>query len=172
MQDSAEDRAMVSERNKDAFGAWLRAKGCSVWCYHCGLHMHARSSLKYYRHAPRKAYADGLDGTAMWCSSNSKGDDSFDSSDGPDDGILWYGNDRRFVPSKNFEAFREGLEDVAYVDRLKKEIARVGGDAAAKYGTLVDEFEAQCKTPDQAAILKWRLAVGRAIDELMKETAK
>lgn len=29
MQDSAEDRAMVSERNKDAFGAWLRAKGCS-----------------------------------------------------------------------------------------------------------------------------------------------
>ena len=134
--------------------------------------MHARSLLKYYRHAPRKAYADGLDGTAMWCSNNSKGDDSFDPSDGPDDGILWYGNDRRFVPSKNFEAFREGLEDVAYVDRLKKEIARVGGDAAAKYGTLVDEFEAQCKTPDQAAILKWRLAVGRAIDELMKETAK
>ena len=64
----------------------LRAKGCSVWDYHCGLHMHARSSLRYYRNSPRKAYADGLDGTAMWCSSNSKGDDSFDPSDGSDDG--------------------------------------------------------------------------------------
>ena len=165
------DLAHDPKRGADATRR-LRAKGCSVWCYHCGLHMHARSSLKYYRHAPRKAYADGLDGAAMWCSSNSKGDDSFDPSDGPDDGILWYGNDRRFVSSKNFEAFREGLEDVAYVDRLKKEVARVGGDAAGKHGPLLDEFAAQCKAPDQAAIEKWRLAAGRAIDELLKGTGK
>ena len=143
----------------------LRAKGCSVWDYHCGLHMHARSSLKYYRNSPRKSYAMGMDGSAMWCSSNSKGDDSFDPSDGPDDGILWYGSNRRFISSKNFEAFREGLEDVAYVDRLKKLLKR-DSETAAKYGSLVTDFETQTRKPDQAAIEAWRLAVGRAIDSI------
>ena len=143
----------------------LRAKGCSVWDYHCGLHMHTRSSLRYYRNSPRKAYARGLDGSAMWCSSNSKGDDSFDPSDGPDDGILWFGSNRRFISSKNFEAFREGLEDVAYVDRLKKLLKR-DSETAAKYGSLVTDFETQTRKPDQAAIEAWRLAVGRAIDSI------
>jgi hypothetical protein len=168
------DLAHDQKRGVDAIRR-LRAKGCSVWCYHCGLHMHTRSSLKYYRHAPRKAYADGLDGTAMWCSSNSKGDDSFDPSDGPDDGILWYGNDRRFVSSKNFEAFREGLEDVAYMDALEKAIARAESAAAdrrppaavlAEAKKLLAEREAIVKSDDQTKLDAWRLAVGRAIDSL------
>ena len=148
----------------------LRAKGCSVWDYHCGLHMHQRSSLKYYRNSPRKAYMHGLDGSAMWCTSNSKGDDSFDSSDGPDDGILWLGNDRRFSSSKNFEAFREGLEDVAYLDMLRKELKRHSrvGLGYPEYEKLDAEFSAQCKKPEQAEIEAWRLAVGRAVDRLVK----
>ena len=164
------DLAHDPKRGADAIRR-LRAKGCSVWDYHCGLHMHARSSLRYYRNSPRKSYALGLDGSAMWCSTNSKGDDSFDSSDGPDDGILWLGNDRRFVSSKNFEAFREGLEDVAYVDRLKKELAR-SPDAAAKHSSLVDDFERQTLKPDQAAIEAWRRAVGRAVDAIEKAKAR
>ena len=61
---------------------------------------------------------------------------------------------------------------MAYVDRLKKELARAGGEATAKHRPLIEEFAVHCKAPDQAAIEKWRLAVGRAIDELIKGTAK
>lgn len=152
----------------------LRAKGCSVWDYHCGLHMHQRSSLKYYRNSPRKAFMHNLDGSAMWCSTNSKGNDSFDSSDGPDDGILWLGNDRRFTTSKNFEAFREGLEDVAYLDRLRKELKRhaASGRTYPEYDKLDADFSVHCKNPDQAAIEAWRLAVGRAVDRLVKDVKK
>jgi hypothetical protein len=173
------DLAHDPKRGADATRR-LRAKGCSVWCYHCGLHMHARSSLKYYRHAPRKAYADGLDGSAMWCSSNSYGDDSFDPSDGSDDGILWYGNDRRFVSSKNFEAFREGLEDVAYMDALVKAVngrdvrssnGRAGSPlpaAIARAQSLLDARADVMKSHDQKALDAWRLAAGRAIDALSR----
>ena len=152
----------------------LRSKGCSVWDYHCGLHMHQRSSLKYYRNSPRKAYMHNLDGSAMWCTSNSKGYDSFDASDGPDDGILWMGNDRRFTTSKNFEAFREGLEDVAYLDRLRKELKRHSalGNAYPEYEKLDAKFTEQCKKPDQREIEDWRLAVGRAINALVKKSSE
>ena len=116
----------------------------------------------------------GLDGSAMWCTSNSKGHDSFDASDGPDDGILWLGNDRRFTTSKNFEAFREGLEDVAYLDRLRKELKRHSalGNAYPEYEKLDAKFTEQCKKPDQREIEAWRLATGRAINELVKNLQK
>ena len=111
-----------------------------------------------------------LDGSAMWCTSNSKGHDSFDASDGPDDGILWLGNDRRFSSSKNFEAFREGLEDVAYLDMMRKELKRhrQAGLAYPQFEKLDSDFSAHCKKPDQLEIEAWRLSVGRAIDKLVK----
>lgn len=145
----------------------LRAKGCSVWDYHCGLHMHPRSSLGYYRNSPRIAYDRGLDGTAMWTSGRRRGSDGFDISDGNDDGILWLGNDLRFTTSKNFEAYSQGLEDVAYVDRLKKELTCRAGGRFPEYEKLVSDFSEQTKNPDQVAILRWRQAVGRAIQQLL-----
>lgn len=145
----------------------LRAKGCSVWDYHCGLHMHGRDALAYYRNSPRKSYGLGLDGSAMWTSGRRRGNDAFDVSDGSDDGILWMGVDGRFISSKNFEAFREGLEDVAYVDRLKKEMAKRPALASSAYSKLVTDFSAQTKSPEQKAIDVWRLEIGRAIDKLV-----
>ena len=146
----------------------LRAKGCSVWDYHCGLHMHPRSSLDYYRNSPRLAYLRGLDGTAMWTSGRRRGADGFDASDGDDDGILWLGNGLRFTTSRNFEAYGQGLEDVAYVDLLKKELARREKGAFPQYERLVSDYAAQTKKPDQTQINAWRLAVGRAIHALRK----
>ncbi len=113
----------------------------------------------------------GLDGAAVWCSGGRKGNDGWDSSDGYDDGVCWVGNDRKFCTTKRFEAFREGLEDVAYLDRLKKEVARVkakGGDVGDAE-VLLNEPKSLMATQSQAAVDAWRLAVGRAIDALTRK---
>ena len=98
----------------------LRAKGSKVWTYKCSLYMQTRDVLDYYRFYLWKSYMRGLDGVAMWTSGSRQGDDGWDSRDGYDDGILWAGVGKQMIPTKRFEAFREGLEDVAYMDLLEK----------------------------------------------------
>ena len=138
----------------------LRAKGCKVWTYTCARYMQTQDILGYYRFYLWRAYMRGLDGAAMWTSGRRSGDDGWDSRDGYDDGILWCGNNKRMIPTKRFEAFREGLEDVAYMDLLKK----VGGkDAKA----LLDARDEVIKAHDQKALDAWRLAAGWAIDSLV-----
>ena len=96
----------------------LRAKGCQVWTYTCARYMQTKDVLGYYRFFLWHAYMRGLDGAAMWTSGRRVGDDGWDSRDGYDDGILWAGIGKQMIPTKRFEAFREGLEDVAYMDLL------------------------------------------------------
>jgi len=148
----------------------LKAKGCSVWTYECARYMQSKHILSYYRFYPMEAYTMGLDGAAVWCSGTRMGDDGFDSSDGYDDGALWFGNDRKYVTTKRFEAFREGLEDVAYLDRLKREVVRVRamGKKADQAAALLKEPEILMAAPSQEAVDAWRTAVGRAIDELCR----
>ena len=63
------------------------------------------------------------------------------------------------MPTKRFEAFREGLEDVAYLDRLRKL-----DDPRAKQ--LVEEASAIAALPAQATVQSWRLRAGRLLDSL------
>ena len=158
----------------------LRAKGCQVWTYTCARYMQTRGVLDYYRFFLWRAYMRGLDGAAMWTSGSRQGDDGWDSRDGYDDGILWCGNDKRMISTKRFEAFREGLEDVAYMDLLAKAIAAAedgsqpqGGKylmpscVIAEAKALLDARENIIKSHDQASVDAWRLAIGRTIDRLM-----
>ena len=149
----------------------LKAKGCSVWTYNCLRYMQSKPILSYYRFYPMEAYTMGLDGAAMWTAGGRGGDDGFDSTDGYDDGALWVGNDRQYVTTKRFEAFREGLEDVAYVDCLKKEVARVKakGGNVANAEALLKEPQVLMANPSQDAVDAWRLAVGEAIDALSRK---
>ena len=145
----------------------LRAKGCKVWTYKCARYMQTQSLLDYYRFYPWQAYMRGLDGAAIWTSGSRSGDDGWDSRDGYDDGVLWCGNGKRMIPTKRFEAFREGLEDVAYMDALAKAIAAKGkGPATAMAQSLLDARGDVMKARDQKALDAWRLEVGRAIDAL------
>ena len=109
----------------------------------------------------------GLDGVAMWISGTRQGPDGFDMSDGYDDGICWYAG-KEMVPTKRFEAFREGLEDVAYMDRLEKELARLGAAKYPQYQKLLNERAGIRSRLDQDEVDAWRLAVGEAIDKLTK----
>ena len=69
------------------------------------------------------------------------------------------------IPTKRFEAWREGLEDVAYMDLLKR-----SGNAAAKQ--LLDVRDDVIKANDQKVLDVWRLAAGRLIDELSRQCKK
>ena len=102
----------------------LKAKGCKVWTYSCAQFMVRQSILGYYRFYPWDAYMRGLDGFAFWTVLSPHGDDGWDSRDGYDDGLCWRGLDKKPVPTKMLEAVREGLEDVAYMDRLAKELEK------------------------------------------------
>ena len=147
----------------------LRAKGCKVWTYKCARYMQTQSLLDYYRFYPWQAYMRGLDGAAIWTSGSRSGDDGWDSRDGYDDGVLWCGNGKRMIPTKRFEAFREGLEDVAYMDALAKAVAVKGKDpATAMAQSLLDARGDLMKARDQKALDAWRLEAGRAIDALSR----
>lgn len=151
----------------------LKKKGCKVWTYRCSRFMQSHSILGYYRFYPWSAYMNDLEGFAFWTVYSPHGDDGWDSRDGYDEGVCWRGLDKKPMPTKKFEAVREGLEDVAYMDRLAKELARhkATGRDFPKFQALLDEREAVIKANDQKRVDAWRLAVGRAIDQLVADGA-
>ena len=137
----------------------LRAKQCEVWSYECNLYMQTRSILSYYRLYLWEARLLGLDGAAVWCSGSPNGD-PWDAKDGYDDGILWGGNAKTMVTTKRFEAFREGLEDVAYMALLEKAVndSKTSKETAGKCRALLDARAELLNTESQARIDEWRTA--------------
>ena len=152
----------------------LRSKGCKVWSYMCARYMQTKDVLDYYRFYLWRCYMRGLDGAAMWTYGSRSGDDGFDSRDGYDDGILWCGKNKQMVPTKRFEAWREGLEDIAYMDALSKEIAaaKAKGLNVSAAQSILDARESVMAGKDQGVLDEWRLAAGRLIDELSRPRKK
>ena len=150
---------------------FFRKRGNILWAYRCQTQMQLRSILSYYRFFPWTGYLEGLDGVAFWCSYSAKGDDGFDHRDGYDDGITWRGIDKKPVPTKRFEAVREGLEDVAYMDLLKKMIAAAknkGIDCSGYEKLLTVMPKEIMRDESQKKLDLWRLEVGEAIDKLSR----
>ena len=152
----------------------LRAKGCKVWSYKCARYMQTLDVRGYFRLYPWKCYMHGLDGATMWCDGRRVGSDGWDSRDGYDDGILWVDPGKRTIPTKRFEAFREGLEDVAYMDLLIKAIAGAKGKGVSpktvkEAQSLLDVRERIINSQRQDELDAWRLAAGRAIDALVRQ---
>ena len=145
----------------------IRDAGKQVWSYNCARFMHKKGIRKYYRFYPWRCWLRGLDGVAMWTFFGAKGD-GWDSKDGFDDGITWRGLDRKNVPTKHLEAFREGLEDVAYMDILERAIkaAKSRGGSISEYERLLSDRESVVASDDQGKLDAWRLAAGRAIEAL------
>ena len=112
----------------------------------------------------------GLDGVAMWTFGGGQ-NDGWDAKDGFDDGITWRGTRRTCVPTKHLAAFREGLEDVAYMDLLERTLKseKAKGKDHPDCEKLLADREAIIRSDDQAKVDAWRLAVGRAINALMKK---
>jgi hypothetical protein len=132
--------------------------------------MQTQDVLDYYRLYVWKCYMSGFDGAALWISITKQGDDGWDSRDGYDDGALWSGVGKSVVATKRFEAWREGLEDVAYMDMLQKAIAvaEAKGKNVSDARALLDGREKVLRARNQQALESWRLSVGRTIDKLKK----
>ncbi|MBQ6470934.1 MAG: hypothetical protein IJJ33_03040, partial [Victivallales bacterium] len=143
----------------------LKAKGCQVWSYECARYMQTQDILNYYRLYPWECRLMGLDGLAIWISLTPRGDDGFDSRDGYDDGALWRGLDKTPVTTKRFEAFREGLEDVAYMARLELELTRFKekGLDSTELQQLLQQCEEILRHQSQDKVDQWRRSAGRAI---------
>lgn len=147
----------------------IRDAGKEVWSYNCSRFMHKQNIRRYYRFYPWRGWMSGLDGIAMWTFGGGQ-NDGWDAKDGFDDGITWRGLDRSAVPTKQLFAFREGLEDVAYMDLLEKALKaeKSKGRDHLEYGNLLADCDAIIKSDDQSEVDAWRLAVGRAIDALTR----
>jgi len=162
------DGVFRDEKRGEEVTRRLRTKGCKVWSYMCARYMQTKDVLNYYRFYLWRCYMRGLDGAAMWTFGSRNGDDGFDSRDGYDDGILWCGQNKQMVPTKRFEAWREGLEDIAYMDLLAKAMARAKakGRDVSKARSLLDARADVIRAHDQKVLDDWRLSVGRLIDSL------
>ena len=147
----------------------IRDAGKQVWSYNCSHFMHKQDIRSYYRLYPWECWLKRLDGVAIW-TFGPAATDGWDSQDGFDDGICWRGTDRKCVPTKHLAAFREGLEDVAYMDFLEKALKseKAKGKDHPEYEKLLTDRNAIVKSNDQAKIDAWRLAAGRAVDELSR----
>ena len=149
----------------------LKAKGCEVWSYRCDRFMDKLSILDYYRFHAWLSYMRGLDGVVWWTAMSPGGADYFDHEDGYDEGVTLCGVDRKPVPTKILQAIREGLEDVAYMDRLQKELQRVKakGKVFPEYEKLLEMRGLIMKRSNQSEVDSWRLKTGNAIDHLSHE---
>ncbi len=152
----------------------LRQYKRTVWAYRCQRNMQTRSILDYYRFFPWVGYFKKLDGVAFWTFYSRKGTDGFDHRDGYDDGMTLIDSDNRPVPSKQLEAVREGLEDVAYMDILKKHLEKAEKNKPAKgyskYRKLLDKVPQKIMRDKSLQLLKqWRLDVANAIENLKKD---
>ena len=145
----------------------IRDSGKQVWSYQCSRFMHKANIRSYYRLYPWRCRLRGLDGVAMWTFCGWHGD-GWDSRDGFDNGITWRGLRRSCVPTKQLAAFREGLEDVAYMALLDiaVEEAKHVGKECAEAAKLLSVREEIVKSEDQKRIDAWRMAVGRELDRL------
>ena len=144
----------------------LRRHGCSIWSYQCAYFMHKQPLMRYYRLYPWECELQNLAGCAIWTSYSPKGD-GWDFGDGKDEGVCWRGIDTKPVPTRQLHAFREGLEDVAYMDLLKRELAKSAeGKFAAGCRKLLDERQGIAKREKSEEVEAWRLSAGRLLDEI------
>ena len=152
----------------------LKSRGAKVWSYQCQRYMQRRDLVGYFRLYPWECRLMGLDGVALYTIFSPEGDDGWDSRDGYDEGLCWRGNDKKPVPTKRLEAFREGLEDVAYMDALEKALAaeKAAGRSHPEIEPLLRERKAIVEAKSQSKIDAWRLSAGRAIDRLSAESER
>ena len=149
--------------------SFLQSKGCEVWSYQCSRYMPIQAIMEYYRLYPWKCYMRNLTGMALWISGMGGEGDALDFDAKYNDGVTFRGPERKPIKTKQLEALREGLEDVAYMDILKKELQRVSkkGQKYPQYEKLLTVRKSLVEKASVKEVESWRFEVGQAIDFLI-----
>jgi len=114
-------------KKEAAFYRAVAKKGKAIWCYDCGVGTKAYSPLGWYRKKGWFAWQKGLPGFGFWsynCMYNDVWDD-YDHLERGDASVV-YSRGPNPIPSRRWEAFRDGVEDYCCLYLLDKVIAKAG----------------------------------------------
>lgn len=111
------------DKNQDKL-EFMKSTGNTVWSYECyGVAKH-QSPLGYYRAQAWRAWHHGLTGIGFWTYCTT-GDDPWFSPRATNEYTMVYPG-QGVVSSKRWEAVRDGVEDYAMLDTLRKAWAAAG----------------------------------------------
>ncbi len=164
---------------------FLRAAGGKMWTYSCSGPGKALPAYDYYRLKAWRAWQHELSGIGFWAYGDAgwRGDNAWDDFDGPNcDYAAVYDiehappevpHSEALIPSKRWEAWREGIEDYAYLHLLRSRI--VGCEKAGIVDPVVDQArqaleravsEILASPEDWRGLSSWRVTLVRAIQSL------
>ncbi len=146
----------------------MHESGKPVWFYFCGWAQKTFPPLERYRLLPWEAWEREIVGCTYWAALSRQGSawDDFDGTNG-DQGSVYEGPEGP-IPSRRWEAFREGLEDYCYLHLLSQRLALTDDGPQAAHARHVLERAAGSllETPTTSEIEAWRRRIARAIESL------
>ena len=107
--------------------ALILATGKPVWTYECDDNAKHQTPLGYYRGQAWLAWSHGISGIGFWSYCTSPDDPWFAPKSRYDYLLIYPGNG--VVDSKRWEAVRDGIEDYAMLDELRKTVERTSATA-------------------------------------------
>jgi hypothetical protein len=178
--------SLLRSAGKDALVAYYKSTGKPIWCYTCRVNMTSQPVLDYYRLKPWIAYQLGFDGVCFWAYNSWRGDpwSDFDvvGEEGYSDNGVVYSGDQGPIPSRRWEAFREGLQDYQYLYMLQQLIKQaeeestvLGNDTLAKCaaeakGVLTQAVDEVLSKQDEPTLYLWRQKIAEMILKLKKQS--
>jgi hypothetical protein len=166
-----------------AFNEARRQNPLKVWTYACKGPGRMLAPDTYYRNLAWETFRRGATGTGFWTYADGGKWDAYEGR--MQYGVVYFADKapegitraERIIPSRRWEAFREGAEDFEYLARLQSVIAagRKAGGATAACDTaeklLVDAVEAVLNnTDDPERYDRARREITRSIIELQSAT--
>ena len=116
-------------RQEAAFQEIRSGQRLKVWTYACKGPGRVMRPDTYYRNLSWETFRRGGSGTGFWCYADPGAWDAYEG--GLHYGVVYYAKDapdgvtrtEPIIPSRRWEAFREGTEDFEYLHRLQQTIA-------------------------------------------------
>jgi outer membrane protein assembly factor BamB len=156
------------EFSPEAKAAWFRATGDPVWMYECHPRMKRGHPLVYYRRMAWVAWKFGLTGMGFWTYDTTSHDHW---TQGEEYALVYPGE--KPIPSKRWEACREGVQDYTYLWLLRSAVekAEKAGQTSAdldRAKRLLDEAapELIARNMDYDLLMQYRAEIADLIERL------
>jgi len=161
----------LPEFQPDVEAAWFRATGEPFWTYECHPRMKRGHPLMYYRRISWVAWKYGMTGIGFWTYDTTSDDHWYQIANGHEYALVYPGETP--VPSKRWEAVRDGIEDFTYLwlldeivdDALNRGLSSADLDRADR---LVSEAAADLVAHDMdfELLMRYRTEIADLIERL------